>query len=424
LKRQNAAKLGVWRGFGAKKRAQRRSKIAAHEFLNRLLDFIMTHYALVRYTDGMSTYQKRREKIAGWMRQNNIALLVVEDFEARRDPALRWLSGHPMDALLFLAANGESLLVPWDKHLAAAYSQVDKVLPYTEIGRDMITAIKTAIERFGIAAGSAIEIPARTTYPVWTRLSRDLQGFTLLCRDDGVNEILNNGRAVKDADEIAIYRMVSKITSNMIDELEDAVKKGQLRTETDVALFIEREARLRDCDGTGFETLCAGPGRSFGIHCFPASTGAEFAAAGLSILDFGLVYRGYTSDVTLTFARGPLSAAQKEMLALTEKAAALGVSMVKPGVYCRDIGKAVDAFFKEHGREMPHNLGHGIGLEAHEAPSLSSKDDNKWRLEPGMIVTVEPGLYDAEAGGCRLENDVLVTETGGETLTNSRFIFL
>ena len=358
------------------------------------------------------------------MRQEEIALAVIEDFEGRRDPGLRWLSGHPMDALLFLAATGETLLVPWDRHLAAAYAQVDQIVPYSDFGREMIPTVEAAIKRFKIDRGSSIELPAHTTYPAWTQLSLYLTEYNPLCRDNGLCEILDNGRAVKDPDEIAIYRTVSKITGDLINEIETAVRAGRLRTEADVALFIEREARQRDCDGTGFQTLCAGPGRSFGIHCFPAYTGADFATQGLSILDFGLVYRGYTSDVTLTFARGPLSAAQEEMLSLTEKAAALGVSMVKPGVYCRDISKAVNAFFKEHGREMPHNLGHGIGLEAHEAPSMSPDDENIWQLEPGMIITIEPGLYDATAGGCRLENDILVTETGSEKLTNSRIIFL
>jgi len=73
---------------------------------------------------------------------------------------------------------------------------------------------------------------------------------------------------------------------------------------------------------------------------------------------------------------------------------------------------------------MPHGLGHGIGLEAHEAPALRSREDNPWVLEPGMIITLEPGLYDPVAGGCRLENDILVTATGAEVLTNSRILRL
>jgi Xaa-Pro dipeptidase len=375
-----------------------------------------------RYTIDMNSYQKRRGTIFEWMRREGIALAVIEDFEAKRDPALRWLSGHPMDALLFLSADGRSLLVPWDVILAEKIAKVDEIVPFTAFNREGSAAIQGALERLGIARGAVVELPSATTYPAFCRLREKFAGYTLVCREDGLRDVINAGRAVKDAAETALYRQVSAITDELIRLIETGVKDGTLRTETDVALFIEREARLRGCEGTGFETLCAGPERSFGIHCFPAYTGGPFAEAGLSILDFGLVYQGYTSDVTMTFARGPLSARQEEMLALVKEAASIGVAAVKPGVKAGDVGKAVNTFFKSHGVSMPHGLGHGIGLEAHEAPSLAAKDDNPWVLKPGMIVTVEPGLYENGEGGCRLENDVLVTENGHEALTHSRII--
>jgi Xaa-Pro dipeptidase len=361
------------------------------------------------------------------MKQEGIALAVIEDFEAKRDPALRWLSGHPMDALLFLSAEGGSLLVPWDVILAekiAPDSLVENIVPFTTFDRDAAAAIAGAIQHFGVEKGAAIELPSATTYPAFCRLRDTLAGYTLLCREDGLSNMIKAGRAQKDEGEIAIYRQVSAITNTLMSLIEMGVKAGTLQTETDVALFIEREARSHGCEGTGFGTLCAGPQRSFGIHCFPSYTNGPFATTGLSILDFGLVYQGYTSDVTMTFARGPFSARQKEMLSLVIEAAALGVGTVKPGIRCGDVGKVVNIFFTSHGFSMPHGLGHGIGLEAHEAPFLVAKNDNTWTLKPGMIVTVEPGLYENGEGGCRLENDVLVTENGNEVLTDSRIVWL
>jgi Xaa-Pro dipeptidase len=164
--------------------------------------------------------------------------------------------------------------------------------------------------------------------------------------------------------------------------------------------------------------MAAGPTRSFGIHAFPAYTGGRFGGSGLSILDFGLKYAGYTSDVE------PLTKTQEKMLSLTEKAYKLALSMIKPDVSAKDIGIAVDTFFGRSKKVMSHSLGHGIGLEAHEAPYLRSRADNEWILEPGMIITLEPGLYDTVHGGCRLENDILITETGAEVLTNARIIRL
>ena len=372
----------------------------------------------------MSSYQSRREKIYDWMAKEGIALVMIDDFEEHRNPAIRWLSGQPGDAFLFLSAARRSLLVPWDINMAMLYAEVDSVIPYREFERKPVKAIAGVVERLKIPKGSKIEIPGTTPYPRFLNYVEELSDFDIICREGGVWTELEKSRAVKDEDELKIYRKVSAMTDDITNLLEKQIKTGKLKTETDVALFIDSECRKRGCEGTGFETLVAGPARSFGIHAFPAYTGAAFGGSGLSILDYGLKYAGYTTDVTLTFAAEPLSKSQEKMLSLTEKAYKLALSMVKAGAYARDIGAAVDTFFGRSKKIMPHGLGHGIGLQAHEAPSLRTQTDNEWILETGMIITIEPGLYDPVQGGCRLENDVLVTEAGAEVLTDARIIRL
>jgi len=372
----------------------------------------------------MNIYQTRREKIYDWMSREGTDLLMISDSEEHRNPLIRWLSGQPGDALLFLSAAKTSLLVPWDINMATLYAEADALSPYAEFGRQPIKALKGTIERLKIPKGAKIEIPGTTSHPKFPSFIKEIPDFDIFCRDDGVWTELEKSRAVKDEEELRIYRKLSDITNGIINLLEDQIRAGKLKTEAEAALFIEFEGRGQSCEGTGFETLAAGPARSFGIHAFPAYTGGAFGGTGLSILDFGLKYAGYTSDVTLTFARGPLSEAQEEMLSLTEKAYNLALEMVKPGIPARDIAVAVDNFFAESDKKMPHSLGHGIGLQAHEAPLLSSRVDNEWILEKNMIITLEPGLYDPVHGGCRLENDILVTETGAEVLTNSRIIRL
>jgi Xaa-Pro dipeptidase len=372
-------------------------------------------------------YQSRREKIYDWMAQEGIAMALFEDTEGRRDPAVRWLSGHPSDALLFLAINSKnerkSLLVPWDINMAVLYGNADITVPYSEFERRPLKAIKGAAAALKIPPGIKIEIPPVTPYPLFLEYVGGLADFDVICREGGVHGETENLRAVKDDEEIAIYRKAAKITNNIINLLEKNVRSGKIKTETDAALFIEAESRKRGCDGTGFTTLAAGPDRSFGIHAFPAYTAAAFAGKGLSILDFGLKYAGYTTDVTLTFARD-LSPAQEKLLTLTEKAYKLALSMISDGAGTRAIAAAVDAFFGKSKKAMPHALGHGIGLEEHENPAIRSRDDNRWVLQPGMIFTLEPGLYDPLHGGCRLENDILLTETGAEVLTEARVIRL
>ncbi|MDR2471112.1 MAG: Xaa-Pro peptidase family protein [Treponema sp.] len=369
-------------------------------------------------------YRQRREKMYDWMAQEGIALLMIEDAEGRRDSNLRWLSGQPGDALLFLSVERKSLLVPWDLFIAKLHGDADYLRPYNEFDRHPVKAAVKAAEALKIPRFSRIEIPPATSYPRFLRFIEALTDYDVICRDDeGAGAVLERLRARKDEEEILIYREASAITNEIIDLLESALEDGVIETEYDAVTLINAECRRRGCEGTGFETLAAGPQRSAAIHAFPAYTALPFGEPGLSILDFGVKYRGYTTDVTLTVAAEP-GRAQERLVSLTEKAYALARGMVRPGAAARDIAAAVDNFFARAKKSMPHGLGHGVGLDPHEAPALRSRSDNGWILQPGMIITVEPGLYDPRLGGCRLENDVLVTEEGAETLTRSRIIRL
>jgi Xaa-Pro dipeptidase len=370
-----------------------------------------------------SIFEKRRERFYDWMAREGISMVMFEDAEGRRDPALRWFSGQPMDALLFLSVDRRSLLVPWDINLAKNYAKVDGLVPYGEFDQISGRALRGAAEKLNIPFQSKIEIPPATSYPAFLRYVGDMTDFDIICREGGAGKAAEELRARKDEEEIRIYRQAAAITNELIDLLEKNVRSGEIKTEVDAALLIEAEARRRGCEGTGFETLAAGPDRSFGIHAFPAYTGAGFGGPGLSILDFGVKYQGYTTDVTLTFVREP-NGTQKKYISLVEKAYALALSLAKPGAAARDLAAAVDRFFAGSKKIMPHGLGHGIGLEAHEAPAVRNRQDNDWILEPGMIFTLEPGLYDPVHGGCRLENDVLISSEGAEALTRGRIIHL
>jgi Xaa-Pro dipeptidase len=193
-------------------------------------------------------------------------------------------------------------------------------------------------------------------------------------------------------------------------------------------LHLEALARSGGAEGMAFETLAAGPERSFAIHAFPPYTAGRFGAPGPSILDFGVCCGGYRSDVTVTVLRGPLSPQQEGMAEEVAEAYSLALSLVRPGADPEQIGARIDRFLADRGYRMPHGLGHGIGLEAHEAPmlrpprssGLQSRGSNA--LRAGMVLAIEPGAYQPQAGGVRLENDVLVTERGAELLTAARLL--
>ena len=371
----------------------------------------------------MNYYQARLEKMWDWMAQEGITLVMFEDTEGRRDATIRWLTGHPGDALLFLSLERKALLVPWDIILAKAYSRTDLIVSYSEFNRMPVKAIRGVVDKLKIPAGSKIEIPSTTSYPAFLDLVGELADFDIICRKKSAAAHALNLRAVKDAEELAVLRKAADITNKIIDLLEKNVRSGKIKTESDAAMLIEVESRKRGCDGTGFETLAAGPDRSFGIHAFPAWTAAPFAGQGLSILDFGLTFGGYNCDVTLTFVRDP-SPQQQKMVNLVEKAAKLAVEGIANGKDTSLLAIAVEELFAKSKKRLEHALGHGIGLDVHEYPFFRSRPDERWELAPGMVFALEPGLYDPVQGGCRLENDFLMTETGYEILTEARIIWL
>lgn len=366
----------------------------------------------------------RRARVAARLSSEGVGAALFEDAEGRRDQAIRYLTGQPGDAILVVAADGRSVLVAWDLSMARLLASADEILAYNDFARLPLRALAEALARLGVPKGSKVELPSTLAHPRYLDYAEGLPDYDLLCRRDGIDAELNACRSIKDMAEIAILRKAAEITNGLIDVIEESVRSGEIETELDAALLIERASREAGCEGLGFETLAAGPTRSWGIHAFPPYGGGPFAVEGMSILDFGLRLEGYTTDVTMSFARGDLEGEGERMLALVERVHDEAIAMLAPGVPCRDVARAADAIFEEAGYFMPHALGHGIGLEAHEAPTLRNREDNVDVLAPGQIVTVEPGLYHPELGGLRYEDDILITESGREVLTRSRIVRL
>lgn len=375
-------------------------------------------------TPAENNFAGRRNRVAAWLDKAGVAATLFEDREGRRDPAIRYLTGAPGDSLLVIDAKGRSVLVSWDVNMARKHGHVDEILSYGDFERRPIRALLGALTRLGVEQGAVVELPSTLAYPEYLRYVEEGEAFDFLCRDKGVSDFVLGLRAIKDAGEIDIFRRAAAVTDELIDALEAGVRSGALATEMDAALFIERECRIRGCEGVGFETLAAGPSRSFGIHAVPPYTAGAFGTEGMSILDFGVLLEGYTTDVTMSFVRGTAKPARETMVELVERAYREAAGLLRPGVPSIRIAKRVDEIFAQAGYTMPHALGHGIGLEAHEAPGLRNRDDNDWILAPGQVVTLEPGLYDPDLGGVRLENDFLVTQDGAEALTRSRIVRL
>ena len=265
-------------------------------------------------------YETRRKRLADFMKQNNVSAAVFEDSEEHRDASVRYFCGHISDGILIIDSDAKSVLIPWDINLANENAFADKIIPFTRYERDNVRAIKAVLSAFQKKQKLVVEIPPTSSYLLFLKIVDALPDWDVRCRENGCHKFTTAMRAIKDEYEIECTKEAARIGDKIIDEIEQRIKKGKIKTETDVALFIESECRKYGCEKTGFDTLAAGPSRSFAIHCFPNYTANPWPENGLSILDFGVVYKGYTSDTTLTVAKGKLSKTQEELILLVEKA--------------------------------------------------------------------------------------------------------
>ena len=368
-------------------------------------------------------YAQRKIKLSDYLQKENLGCCVFIDNEEHRDPALNYFSGHSSDAILLIFSDGYSILIPWDENLAKQNAIFDKLIPFTRYKCKDIEATKAALNLGGShKCSDKVELPTALTYPEYLRFVDSLNMYQCRCTEHGAHEYVKELRMIKDEYEIECTKEAARIGDLIIDKIEEGIKNNSIQTEMDVALLIERECRIHGCQRTGFDTLAAGPSRSFAIHAFPGYTSAKWPDDGLSILDFGVVYNGYTSDTTVTVAKGELSEEQEKQLELVQTAYDECLKLYTKEHTIVEAAKKADSVFAKAKMKMPHSLGHAIGLEIHEAPRVSTKTDNSLKFQPGMILTLEPGLYDAKNGGCRLENDILITEDGNQVISNSRII--
>ena len=238
---------------------------------------------------------------------------------------------------------------------------------------------------------------------------------------DGVEPVPRRGlvealRAVKDADELAAVKEACAITDRMFERLVEERFVG--RTERDVAWTIEQLFHEEGADGLAFESVVASGPNAARPHS--RASDREISRGETVVVDTGCTVRGYTSDSTRTFATGPLDGDIHEAYAVVGAAQQAGLEAIRAGMEAVDADGAARRVVDESpfAGLFGHGLGHGLGLEVHEAPRLSTESEDT--LAAGNVVTVEPGLYLAGKAGIRIEDDVVVTETGIDNYTGFR----
>lgn len=229
------------------------------------------------------------------------------------------------------------------------------------------------------------------------------------------SEVLSSLRLRKDTAEIEAMRRAVRIAQEALEATIPLIKIGMNEKELSSELVVQLLRHGSEPE-MPFAPIVSGGPNSANPHASP--TGRKLRAGDLLVVDWGATYDGYISDLTRTFAVGEVDEEYRKIHAIVQAANAAGRAAVQPGVACANVDKAArDVIEKSgYGPYFTHRTGHGIGMEGHEEPYM--RGDNMQLLEPGMALTVEPGIYLPDRNGVRIEDNVVVTQTGADVLSD------
>lgn len=254
----------------------------------------------------------------------------------------------------------------------------------------------------------------RTPVHQYNELQKDLPQ----CKFIPLNEPVAIIRAVKDASELELLREAALLGSEGYEHVVSLLKEGV--TELELAIELEIFWKRKGADGLGFESIIAfGPNSSM-PHYRPQNIGLK--KGDTVLIDIGVRLAGYHSDMTRVVFFGEPLPKMKEIYEVVLRAQETALAACKPGMKTGEIDKvARDSIQADgYGELFTHGLGHGIGLEIHEKPVLKSNHPESGTvLCPGMVLTIEPGVYVSDVGGIRIEDSAIVTETGTEVITKT-----
>jgi Xaa-Pro aminopeptidase len=274
----------------------------------------------------------------------------------------------------------------------------------------LIKALPHLLKRFGTKK-LGVE-SSRISYQNYTKIADQLKSDFPAVELVPTENIIENQRVLKEPDEIEILRKALLIAENVFKDFASTLKPGM--TEKKAAWAIEKGMREGGADMLSFPVIVAAGENSALPHAIPSNRPVQ---SGEPILfDWGARFNGYCSDISRTLFLETIDKNFQKVYQAVFDAQQMAIDAMKPGVS----SKAVDAVARNHIDKMGfkdkfgHGLGHGVGLSVHEAPRLSPLKDEA--LEPGMIITVEPGIYLPGQGGVRLENMIRIKEDGAEVL--------
>ena len=332
-------------------------------------------------------------------------------FLVLNDKNLIYFTGFSGANALLIPAKGESTTYVYGVNYAQAKAEITGTkLELIERGMKLTDEIAKQIK------AQKIEKLAVDTLSVedWLVLAKSIGSEEIFSIEPN---FIKDLRKVKDYEEIELMRKAAELTSQGIHVASETLTEGM--REYEVAAEIEYAMRKQGCQGTAFETIVA----SGAYSAFPHGGCSErkIRKGDLVVVDVGAVYKSYRSDMTRTFTVGKSSEKQKMLYQTVKLAQDKAFEAIKPEAKATDVDAAARNVIADegYGEYFVHGLGHGVGLEIHEPPTLSP--DSKDTMVAGNVVTVEPGLYLVDYGGIRIEDTVLVTMNGAEKLTDGNY---
>ncbi len=342
----------------------------------------------------------RRERLLPLLREARANAFLITAL-----PNIRYLSGFTGSNGALLLTSDRALLFTDPRYQAQASRESDCEV---KIAKGPLTKeLSKWTKRLGIRSVAFEQ--NRISFEDYQQLREHAQGVRLKPISSAIEQL----RMIKSPPEIAAIKASVQVNSAALEQALRRFKPSM--TELDLAAEIEYRMRRLGAEGTAFETIIASGERSALPHA--RATDLPIQPDQLLLVDMGASVAGYSSDMTRTHGVGKLGSKMRRMYRAVLESQLAAVDAVKPGVSCASVDRAARDVLRRFGLEklFVHSTGHGLGLEIHERPRLGRKERTK--LQAGMVITIEPGVYEEGMGGVRIEDTVTVTSRGCEVLT-------
>jgi Xaa-Pro aminopeptidase len=348
----------------------------------------------------------RLSRVRSALGENGLDSLLVTHL-----PNIHYLCGFTGSAAALLVANRGAILFTDGRYSAQAKEEVKGARIVIASKSPLVAAAEWLAMNKERRRSTTVGIePESITAGMRDRLAGMLKGRARL---RSAPPLVERARMVKDAAEILRIRRAVELGASLFHVACKKIRPGV--TEVEAAAAMEYEARRAGAEGMSFPTILASGARSAIVHGRASS--ARIPRRGFVVCDFGVILAGYCSDRTRTVHVGRPSGEARRLYEAVLEAQQAAIAAVRPGATAAEVDGAARRLLRKRklARYFTHSTGHGLGLEIHEAPRLAGGQTQK--LEPGMVITIEPGAYLPGKWGVRIEDVVVVTPSGCEVLT-------